>query len=153
MTTTLDVVRGSVLIKRPIEEVYSFWRHLENLPLFMTHLKEVRDLGNCMYHWESKAPLAMTASWDAQITEEQLNKLLRWESVKGSEVENSGMVSFTDLYLRDGSEHSTLIEVELYYKPPLGKVGAVIASLFGENPKQQITEDLENLKRSLEREK
>src|SRR6188768_936272 len=39
-------VRESVRLEKPIDEVYRFWRNLENLPQFMNYLDAVIDLGN-----------------------------------------------------------------------------------------------------------
>ena len=37
-------VRESVRLERPVHEVYGFWRRLENLPRFMSHLEQVTEL-------------------------------------------------------------------------------------------------------------
>src|SRR5262245_43505806 len=39
-------VRESIRLERPVAEVYRFWRNLENLSRFMTHLERVSNLGN-----------------------------------------------------------------------------------------------------------
>src|SRR6476620_1774248 len=44
----------SVRVETPIDEVYRFWRNLENLPKFMRYLDEVRDLGNRRSRWIAK---------------------------------------------------------------------------------------------------
>src|SRR5262245_12089356 len=36
-------VRESIRINCPVQDVYRFWRALENLPRFMTHLERVTD--------------------------------------------------------------------------------------------------------------
>jgi uncharacterized membrane protein len=40
--------------------------------------------------------------------------------------------------------------VELQYNPPGGRLGAMIAKLFGEAPEQQIEEDLRRFKQLME---
>lgn len=151
MTDTTEIVREAVTIQLPVDVVFQFWRQLENLPLFMDHLKEVTKVGTFIYHWKAKAPLGTSAEWDAIITEEKVNKVIRWQSLEGSEVENAGSVWFTQIQREASQPPSTLLEVELSYKPPFGKIGAAIASLFGENPKQQVKDDLKKLKAYLER--
>src|SRR5438552_2177895 len=39
-------VQKTINIAAPVEEVYDFWTNFENFPRFMSHLQEVRDLGN-----------------------------------------------------------------------------------------------------------
>ena len=45
---------------------------------------------------------------------------------------------------------ATDVQVDLEYDAPGGKLGAVVAKLFGEEPGQQIEEDLKRFKRILE---
>jgi hypothetical protein len=40
--------------------------------------------------------------------------------------------------------------VELLYRPPAGRLGAAFAMLFGEEPEQQIREDLRRFKELME---
>lgn len=43
-----------------------------------------------------------------------------------------------------------MVRVELNYNPPAGQVGRWVAKLFGEEPEQQIHDDLRNFKRMIE---
>ena len=42
-------------IRKPAEELYSFWRDFENLPRIMTHLESVRVIDDRRSHWVAKA--------------------------------------------------------------------------------------------------
>jgi uncharacterized membrane protein len=42
------------------------------------------------------------------------------------------------------------VRVTLTYEPPAGKLGALIAKLFGEEPSQQVAEDLRRFKSLME---
>jgi uncharacterized membrane protein len=42
------------------------------------------------------------------------------------------------------------VRVELKYDPPLGKLGARLASLFGKDPSREIREDLRHFKQWME---
>ena len=53
----------SIKIQRPREEVYAFFRRLENLPRFMMHLKEVRELDNRRSHWVASGPSDHSVEW------------------------------------------------------------------------------------------
>ena len=44
----------------------------------------------------------------------------------------------------------TTVRVSLKYDPPGGALGALVARLFGENPDQQIDEDLRRFKQLIE---
>src|SRR5215472_13042585 len=62
-------VEKSVTISRPAEEIYSFWRQLQNLPLFMRHIESVSQIGQGASHWVVKTSHGRTLEWDAQIIE------------------------------------------------------------------------------------
>jgi uncharacterized membrane protein len=135
-----------VTVQRPPEEVYRFWRNLENLPRFMRHLESVRDLDGKRSHWVAKGPLGVRAEWDAEIITERQNELIGWRSLPGSEVDTAGSVHFA----RTPDGRGTEIRVELKYDPPAGKAGCAAAKLLGEDPATQIREDLQTFRQMLE---
>ena len=139
-------VRESIRLERPVAEVYRFWRNLENLPRFMTHLEGVTNLGNGRSHWEAKGPAHMKVEWDAEIINEVENKVLGWRSLPGSDIVTAGAVNFSTV--RGG--RSTQVSVHLQYEPPARRAGALVATLFGRNPASMIREDLRHLKQLLE---
>jgi len=143
--STLISVRKSVTIARPVEELYRFWREFENLPRFMRHLRSVRSSGGQL-QWVSSGLLGKNFSWEAEIVEERENELISWRSLPGSQIENQGAVRFQAAPEDRGTE----VRVELVYRPPAGRVGAAFAMLFGEEPEQQIREDLRRFKELME---
>jgi uncharacterized membrane protein len=139
-------VKKSITINRPPEEVYRFWRELQNLPRFMYHLEAVQKVDEKRSHWIAKGPAGRKVEWDAQIIEERPNELIVWRSLPGSDVDNSGSVRFE----RAPGGRGTVVGVELQYRPPVGAMGATVAKLFGEEPGQQVEEDLRRLKQVME---
>ena len=49
-------IAQSIIVGLRPEEVYGFWRRLENLPRFMSHLESVQETGNGRTHWKTSAP-------------------------------------------------------------------------------------------------
>jgi uncharacterized membrane protein len=139
-------VSESIAINAEPQQAYAFWRQLENLPRFMKHLAHVQERGERRSHWVARAPGGGTVEWDAEIVDEVPNELIEWRSVEAASVPNSGSVRFT----RDRAGRGTCIEVRMRYEPPLGGAGALIAKLFGEEPAQQMKEDLRRLKQIIE---
>jgi uncharacterized membrane protein len=139
-------VNAQVEVRKPPHEVFEFWKRLENLPQFMEHLESVERTGATRSHWVARAPLGQTVDWEAQIVSEDQDRRISWRSLEGSEIANAGTVTFEPA----GSPDATLIKVQLKYNPPAGKVGAVVASLFGEAPHQQLDQDLARLRDILE---
>jgi len=139
-------VKKSMTINRAPEELYQFWRNFGNLALVMSHVESITEVGERLSHWQVKAPGGMTVEWDAEIIEDQPNVMIAWQSLAHADVDNSGVVRFQPAPGGKGTE----IHVELKYKPPAGKLGAMIAKLFGEEPEQQIDDDLRRFKQLME---
>ncbi|MFL6254612.1 MAG: SRPBCC family protein [Pyrinomonadaceae bacterium] len=138
-------VNKSIIVNASAEEVYGFWRDFENLPQFMRYLESVTVTGEGRSHWVAKAP-GGSVEWDAEITEDRPNQLIAWRSLEGSEVETSGTVRFEPAVGGRG----TVVHVQLDYNPPGGKLGALFAKLFGEDPDGQMQIDLRRFKQVIE---
>ena len=139
-------VTQALTVNRPVDEVYRFWRDFQNLPRFMHHLESVQVTGERRSHWQAKAPAGRTVEWDAEMVEDRPNEMIAWRSLAGADVDNSGSVRFTPAPRGRGTE----VRVELRYNPPGGRLGAAVAKLFGEEPEQQLRDDLRAFKQVLE---
>jgi uncharacterized membrane protein len=139
-------VSHSVTIDRPREELYRFWRDFENLPRFVQHLESVEVREDGKSHWCAKGPVGTHVEWDAEITEEIPNALIRWRSLPDADIANFGTVRFRESTGGGGTE----VAVDLEYQPPAGSIGTAIARLLGDEPQHQIEEDLRRLKQLVE---
>jgi len=137
---------ASIDVARPVEELYTFWRRLENLPRVMQHLISVDSIDGRRSRWRARAPMGATVEWQAEIINEVPNRVIGWRSLGGSEVVTAGSVNFEEL-----PRGGTRVRVKLQYEPPGGKLGSWVAWLFGEEPGVQIREDLRRFKEELER--
>jgi uncharacterized membrane protein len=140
------LVHESVTVNRPAHELYLFWRTLENLPRVMSHLDSVTDLGGGRSRWVAVAHGLGKYEWEAEIINDEPGHLIGWRSLPGSDVISAGSVRF----IEDRLDRGTRVTVRLQYDPPGGKLGALIAKAFGEDPEQQIREDLRRFKQLLE---
>lgn len=139
-------VREAIRLEMPIHDVYTFWRRLENLPHFMRHLSSVREDGRGRSHWVANGPAGLAVEWDAELINEEQDRVIAWRSLPGSDVTTAGSVTFATA--RGG--RATQVTVTLQYEPPGRKAGALVAALFGREPSQTIREDLRRLKQILE---
>ena len=139
-------VKQAMTINRPVAEVYAFWRNLENLPTVMEHLESVRMRGANRSEWVARGPAGSKVSWMAETFNQVDNKLIAWRSLEGSQIVTAGSVNFREAPGGRGTE----VMVNLQYAPPAGKAGAAVAWLFGEEPRQQVKEDLRRAKQFLE---
>jgi uncharacterized membrane protein len=141
-------VQRSVTLNRRRDELFRIWRNFENLPRFMKHLKSVRvsNTDNGRSHWVTTGPMGREIEWDSEIIEERENEYLSWSSLPGSFVESKGSVHFVDAPAGRG----TILYVSMEYQPPAGSLGAAFARLFGEEPGQQVHDDLRHFKQMME---
>ena len=139
-------VREAIRLEVPLDVVYDFWRRLENLPRFMSHLKDVRDLGGGRSHWVAEGPADMPVEWDAEIINEVPNEVIGWRSIPGSDIATAGSVHFSPVRQR----RSTQLSVNLQYSTPGGEATRLLAFLLGEDPASMIREDLRHFKQLLE---
>ncbi len=146
--TTQDgevLIRDAVTIGRPPETLYARWRQLERLPELMGHLKDVRVIDGTRSHWVVAGPLG-DVEWDAELTADEPGRRLAWASVPGAALENSGEVLFRPA----PGDRGTELVVRLKYRAPGGTAGVLLARLRGEEPAQQLRDDLTRFKREQE---
>ena len=139
-------IAKTIMINRPVEEIYRFWRDFKNLPRAMKHLESVEVIDDKRSRWVAKGPAGKRIEWDAETTADKPNELIAWRSTAGATVENAGSVSFEPATGGRG----TLVRVELDYRPPAGRLGATLAKLFGEEPQLQVDDDLRRVKQLME---
>jgi uncharacterized membrane protein len=137
---------GTTTIGRLPADVYDFWHTLEHLPTFMVHLDEVGWLDDGRSHWRATAPFGRTVEWEAETLADVPGERIEWRSVEGADIDNSGVITFR----RAPGGRGTEVHVEIDYDQPGGKLGELVARYFGEEPHQQLDDDLRRLKQVIE---
>ena len=139
-------IQVSLKVDKPREEVYDFWRKLENLPLFMEHLTMVNSIDEKTSVWEARIPGGMgNLRWRSEIVKERPLELLGWQSLSGSEVENAGKVEF-----RDAEDGGTELHVVITYHAPLGIAGEGVARMMNPFFHKVVENDIRNFKNYIE---
>jgi len=137
-------IQKSLVIEAPVDQVYAFWSNYENFPLFMSHVREVEDLGGGRSHWSVSGPGGVPIEWDAVMTEQSPGEAIAWRSEPGSMLENAGIIRFTP------TVGGTRVDLRLCYHPPAGGAGRAVAELIGTDPRAKLNEDLGRMKSLLE---
>jgi uncharacterized membrane protein len=138
-------IEQSVIISRPRDELFRFWRNLENLPRFMDHLQSVTVLDDRHSHWVVRGPAGVRLEWDGEITHEVENELIAWRSLPGSDLDHRGAVHFSPVH-NGGTE----VRAILRYRPRAGSAASAINQILGERPADQIVDDLRRFKQVME---
>jgi uncharacterized membrane protein len=140
-------IRTSLIVNKPKDEVYAFWRKLENLPLFMDHLSSVTEIDSKHSHWEAVLPGNIgKVKWNAEIVKEEDGYMIGWQSIPNSMINNAGKVVFHDAQNGQGTE----LEVVISYHPPAGELGAGLAKLLNPVFEKIIRKDVMNFKEYIE---
>ena len=144
--------RGSVSFRKTVEvdappgDVFAFWSDFGNFPRFLSHLREVKDLGGGRSHWVAAGPAGVPVEWHAHIVDFRPGRLIAWITERDSVVRSSGEVRF-----EQAGTGRTRLEIRMTYRPPAGAAGHVVARLFGADPGKAMEEDIGRLKNVLER--
>ena len=139
-------IEESIDIDRSAEDLYGFWRQLDNLPTVMSYVRSVNVIDDRKSHWViNTLPGFPTIEWDAEIINDVKNERIGWRTLQGSSVDHAGSVQF-----QSNDKGRTTIILTLQYDPPAGPIGAAVAALFGQAPDQKIVSDLERFKQAME---
>jgi uncharacterized membrane protein len=137
---------AAVTIARPPDEVYAYWRALENAPRFMEAIESVEPRGAQRSSWTARGPAGERWEWEAEILEDRPNELLVWRSRPGSDLRHQGAVRFRPAPGGRGTEVRASIEL----RPPGGAASRALAKVAGRVPAFVVREDLRRLKQILE---
>jgi uncharacterized membrane protein len=137
-------IQKTLYIEAPLDQVYAFWSNYENFPLFMSHVREVQDLGGGRSRWSVSGPGGVPIEWRASLTQQTPNEVIAWRSEPGSMLENAGIIRFTS------SGNGTRVDLRFCYLPPAGGAGQAVAELLGTDPRGKLNEDLGRMKALLE---
>lgn len=138
-------IEVSVTIDKPRQELWQFWRRLENLPQLMRHLERVEDHGNGRSHWYAKSPVGIHVDWEAQIVDEREGHFLSWSSLPDSRVHNAGSVFFED----DPAGRGTIVRVQMEATPG-NALGRAVGRVLSPVTERQVHEDLRRFKSLME---
>ncbi|WP_152053916.1 SRPBCC family protein [Tautonia marina] len=139
-------VEEAILIDRPAEEIYTYWRDHANLSSFMSEVVSVTSADGIHSHWVVEGPLGVRLEWDAEIHHDEPGRLIAWRSLPGAQVATAGSVHFAPATGGRGTE----VRVNQKFDPPGGKLTAHVARLISYDPSTVTRENLRRLKQLME---
>lgn len=146
-----ETEQGDVLVQKTFDvyadpdEVYGYWRALEQWPRYMSHVREIQRTDPTHYHWIVDGPAGIPIEWDAEIVDDVPRERIAWRTVEGSMVSSSGVVRF-----EPSAYGGTRVHIRMGYHPPASALGHTVAKIFGRDPKHQIDDDIVRFKRFIE---
>ncbi|HEY9226457.1 MAG TPA: SRPBCC family protein [Gemmatimonadaceae bacterium] len=139
----MESVEATVVIKRPVEQVFSFYRDFTNLPRFLGDVMSVEPTGPKTSHWTIQGPLGIHVHWTVRVTEERPNDVIRYETVG-----TPGLRTQWEVYFTRTADGDT--QVREVMKTPLGGLGRAALALVGKPPAEEMSANLHRLKELLE---
>jgi uncharacterized membrane protein/CBS domain-containing protein len=139
-------VKKTITIAAPPVKVYEICSRPENFPLFMSHVKEVKKIGDNQYQWKVDSLAGMPMVWKTKVVESRPNELIRWEHADDELVAQRGAMRFE----RTEDNH-TRLHVEMQYHPPGGALAHALAYIFRRDPKTEMDDDLLRMKSYIEK--
>ena len=141
-SSTRTHLRAFTTIRCEPEEAYRYWRNFENFPSFMNHVDSVQVIGDTLSHWRVKGPAGSHLEWDAEIIRDDPSSLISWQALPGAAISHQGGVRFREAPGGQGTE----VSLDIVYSQPAGIAGGIVATVLGEHPQQQVSEDLRRFK-------
>lgn len=135
----------AVTIDAEPEQIYAFWRGLQDLPIIFPHLGEVEPLDDLRSRWTAKGPKGTPLRWESRIIDDQPGQLLAW-ATDGGPFESDGVVHF----LRAPGGRGTEVVVEMEYHVVGGGLGRAAALGMGLEPGVELEKGLRRLKQMFE---
>ena len=142
----LAYVGRSVLINRPRQELFAFWRDFQNLPRFMVNIESIQSTGADRAVWTIKAPVGQTVEIETETIDVVEDEAIGWRSVEGSDIKTEGRVTFADA----PGGRGTVVTANIAYEPPAGDLGRLVAKLFAAEPNIQARHELKRFKMLME---
>lgn len=136
----------AVMINRPREELYAYWRDFSHLPTFMENVKAVDILEPGRSQWTIAGPAGIDVDLVSEITEDRPGERIAWTSSEGSDVDHEGWIEFKDNAFGRGTE----VRLFISYDPPAGAIGKVVAKVMQREPRVQARRELRRFKQLME---
>jgi uncharacterized membrane protein len=135
-------VRESITVDASPEELYTFWRRYENLPLVMPHLEQVEQMDPKLSRWTAKSLGGVPVSWMSETINEIPYETIGLKTLPGEAIQHAGSVVFKRL----PETGATDVRVHFQYAPPGGKAAAWFAAFLGQDPATATRDGLRALK-------
>ncbi len=136
----IDRVSRSVIIDRPAQEVYEFWRNFANFPRFMRFIEAAERIGGSRVHFRARTPMGRVVEWESEIMEDRPGEIT-WRTDENAPLPHSGVVCFEEAPGKPG----TLVRVELQFHQRIGKIAKALGG-----PQIVLEKNLRALKQILE---
>jgi len=144
MAAKEKVIEASVVIRKPREEVFAFYRDFRNLPRFLGDVMAIEQVDPTASRWTIQGPLGVRLAWTVRVTAERANELIRYETVS-----LPLLTTYWEIHFAPGPQAGET-EVREVMKAPLGGLGRAALAVIGKFPDKEVAANLNRLKELME---
>jgi uncharacterized membrane protein len=139
-----NTITASVVIRRPVEQVFNFYGDFTNLPSFLGDVMKIEQIDAATSRWTIQGPFGIQVHWKVRVTEERPNELIRYDLVSSSRLKTEW-----EIYFAPGPAKGET-EVREVMKAPLGRLGRAALALIGKFPAEEVSANLHRFKELME---
>ena len=144
MRRLAGTVTGDVVIRGPVQVVYSFYRNFTNLPRVLGDVVAVEQITGMTYRWIVAGPLGSRLPMTVTVTDQRVNQLIRYQTGGPGPLRGRWELAFAV----DTGSGGTRVREQLVV--PLGAIGRAVLALIGKFPDREVAANLTRLKQLLE---
>jgi uncharacterized membrane protein len=139
-----NTITSSVVIRRPVEQVFNFYRDFTNLPSFLGDVMKIEQIDAATSRWTIQGPFGIQVHWRVRVTEERPNELIRYDLVGSPRLKTEWQIYFAPGPAKGETE------VREVMKAPLGRLGRAALALIGKFPAEEVSANLRRFKELME---
>jgi uncharacterized membrane protein len=136
-------IEDSIVIERPVQEVFAFYQDFRNLPEFLGDVVRVETIGERISRWTIKGPFGIELHWTVVVIEMRPNAFIAYQT-ESLATPARWTVSFSS-----GPAPGTTVVREVMSMPGGWAAEAALAAV-GKPPAQEVRANLKRLKERLE---
>jgi uncharacterized membrane protein len=137
-------VEGLVTVRRPVDEVFAFYRDFENLPRFMGDVMAIERTGPTTSRWTIAGPFGLRLHWTVEVTEEHPNESICYRTVARHPARTYWEIAFTP------GPRAGETQVREVMRLPGGGILLAALALIGKFPAAEVTSNLHRFKELME---
>jgi uncharacterized membrane protein len=136
-------IEESVVIERPVEDVFAFYQDFRNFPDFLGDVVQVEATGDRTSRWTVKAPLGLELHWTVVVTDMRPNAFIAYQT------ESTVTPARWEVSFSPGSNPGTTLVREVMSIPG-GSIAKAALAAVGKSPVKEVRANLKRLQELLE---
>jgi uncharacterized membrane protein len=144
--STEAYLHGAIVVNKPAQECYEFWRDVKNLPKFMHLVESVQPVDDRHTSWKVRGPGDVKLQWNTELMADEPARRLAWRARQDSGLQHTATVRFQSAKGIRG----TLVTVVAQYHAAAGTAVVGVRKLLGSDPESLLREDLRRFKNLIE---